>query len=75
MVGSSLALAPDNAYAWYFDALIKNERGETANAIASLQRSVENGYPPAMLASDPLLENLTGEPAFDSLITKSRAGS
>ena len=70
LITRSLDLAPDNVYGLYYNGLIRHARGEDAAAIVSLKRSVELGYSAAMLADDPLLQDLRGEPAFDALIVE-----
>jgi tetratricopeptide (TPR) repeat protein/DNA-binding winged helix-turn-helix (wHTH) protein len=70
LINRSLDIAPDNIYGLYYNGLIKHARGEEALAIESFRRSVELGYPAAMLADDPLLQDLRGEKAFDSLVAE-----
>ena len=70
LINRSLNIAPDNVYGLYYNGLIKHARGEEALAIASFRQSVERGYPAAMLADDPLLQDLRGEKAFDSLVAE-----
>ena len=73
LINRSLDIAPDNVYGLYYNGLIKHARGEEALAIASFRQSVERGYPAAMLADDPLLQDLRGEKAFDSLVAETGA--
>lgn len=70
LIRRSLDVAPDNVYGLYFNGLIMHARGEQALAIDSFKRAVEQGYSKAMLADDPLLQDLRGEPQFDSLVAQ-----
>jgi tetratricopeptide (TPR) repeat protein/DNA-binding winged helix-turn-helix (wHTH) protein len=68
LIERSLRLAPDNTYGLYYDGLIKHARGEQDAAIVSLGRSIEQGYPVAMLATDPLLKDLREARDFKALV-------
>jgi tetratricopeptide (TPR) repeat protein len=68
LIARSLSIAPTNTYGLYYDALIKLELGMESAAIESLQMSAANGYPVAMLATDPLLAVLRDKREFQLLV-------
>ena len=72
LIERSLSLAPESPYGLYYQALIRTERGETKAAIQSLRAAVEQNYPVAMIASDPLLAVLWGERDFEDLLASGK---
>jgi tetratricopeptide (TPR) repeat protein/DNA-binding winged helix-turn-helix (wHTH) protein len=67
-IDRSLDIDPDSPYAHYFDGLIEHERDNLVAALAALRRAVQQGYPPKMLARDPLLLDLHDDRAFRALV-------
>ena len=67
LIQRSLSLAPESPYGLYYDGLIKNSRGDSADAVDALRLAVKNGYPATLLAADPLLTNLRSESEFSAL--------
>ncbi|QDU66455.1 protein kinase domain-containing protein [Engelhardtia mirabilis] len=69
------AARPDDPVAPYNAACAHAHLGQTAQALAALERSVERGYAfreraVELTASDPDLANLRGEPRFQRLIVR-----
>jgi serine/threonine-protein kinase len=58
---------PRNAYIHYSSALVAVRLGEREAALAELERAVALGYQRALLAHDPGLEPLRGDPRFAAL--------
>jgi tetratricopeptide (TPR) repeat protein len=62
------ALAPEDPYTHYYDALVHYRRGDIDGAIAALEVAVDNGYPIALLAAEPHLASLHENSRFLNLI-------
>jgi tetratricopeptide (TPR) repeat protein/TolB-like protein len=68
LMDQSLALAPDEPYAHYYNALVFLHAGNRDAAIAALSKAVETGYSKAMMAAEPHLAELGKEPEFLALV-------
>ena len=68
LIERALVLGPDNPYAHYYHALIRNQRGDRNAALTALQDAVRQGYPVALLARDPLFDGLRDDRAFRALV-------
>lgn len=68
LIRRGLEAAPMNPYGYYYDALIKTGLGQRDGALESLKQAIETGYPPNLLAVEPYLAELKGEPGFQALI-------
>ncbi len=68
-VARGLAIAPKDPYGFYYDALINVRAGEHESALTSLHLAVDNGYPANMLAAEPYLNELHGNPEFQAMIS------
>jgi tetratricopeptide (TPR) repeat protein len=66
-----LEIAPDDPYGYYYAGLIAARNGDREVALESLRQALDNGYPPRMLASEPYLNELASDPAFEALISGS----
>lgn len=66
-----LAIAPEDPYSFYSDALIKIRNSEHVAALASLRQAVQLGYPVHMLRAEPYLEPLRANPEFQQLVASS----
>ncbi len=64
LIERALKLIPDDPYAHYYNGLIHNRVGNNSQAFAALKTAVELGYPTALLAGDPNIENLRGDSRF-----------
>ena len=72
LIDRALELASDDPYVRYYDGLLKKREGKTDEAIAALRSAVQNGYPVAMLAADPLVEQLHGIDTFERILDEGR---
>jgi Tfp pilus assembly protein PilF len=67
LVRRALSDAPQNPYSHYYDSLINLNVGDVDGAVESIVRAAELGYPRAMLAAEPYLQELRGREEFDKL--------
>ena len=65
-------IVPTDPYVHYIDGLMFNRTGDRKNATAALAIAVENGYPMTLLAGDPNLRNLRGDPNFNDILGAAR---
>ena len=75
LIDRALSFAPKDPYVRYYDGLLKHGRGETPAALDALQLAVDMGYPPRMLAADPLLADLHQDARFAGLVGKNQKKS
>ena len=68
LIDRSRSIDPKNPYVHYYSGLINARERQHNAAVADLQQAVAAGYPTNMLATDPLLADLHGFPAFIDLI-------
>jgi tetratricopeptide (TPR) repeat protein/DNA-binding winged helix-turn-helix (wHTH) protein len=73
-VSRAVELDPADPYSHYFDALVKLHRGQDPEAIDALELAVQDGYPVAMLAAEPILKALRSDARFVSLLTENKVG-
>lgn len=73
-VGRAVELDSADPYSHYFDALVKLNRGQVGEAVDALEVAVQNGYPLAMLAAEPILKELKQEPRFANLLATGNEG-
>ena len=69
-VAKGLTIAPANPFGFYYAALIETQNGDYAAAVDFLESAIENGYPVAMLAAEPYLEELRSNRDFESLVAE-----
>ena len=72
LIERNLAISPEDPYSYYYKALIETRRGDNEAALDSLERAVDLGYPPVMLAAEPFLASLRNEPGFEALVDQDR---
>jgi tetratricopeptide (TPR) repeat protein/DNA-binding winged helix-turn-helix (wHTH) protein len=70
IVGRGLVIAPTNPFGFYYAALIETQIGDYTAAVDSLNAAIENGYPVAMLAAEPYLDELRSYSDFQSLVAE-----
>jgi TolB-like protein/Flp pilus assembly protein TadD len=70
----ALFAAPDDVYAHYYAALVHLEAGRRQQALDEISRSVELGYPVALLAPDPQFADLRNDQSFQGLIDQPGGG-
>ena len=68
LMNQSLALAPDDPYAHYYDALILLRAGSPDAAITALRVAIKSGYSKVMLAAEPHFAVLQDDPRFQALV-------
>jgi serine/threonine-protein kinase len=68
LIDRALELAPNDPYVRYYDGLLKVAARDKLAAIDSFRSAVEMGYPVAMLAADPLLDEIHGDERFERLL-------
>lgn len=67
-LAQALQAAPDDVYAHYYAALVHLEAGRRQQALEEITRSVELGYPTALLGPDPQFAELRNDEGFLGLI-------
>ena len=67
-VDRAVALDPADPYSHYFDALVKLNQDLPEAALDALELAVRAGYPLAMLAAEPILNELRTNRRFVSLL-------
>ena len=65
----ALALAPDDPYTYYYNALVFLRAGDENAALGSLAIAANKGYSRQMMAADPLLMELRLNPRFSAIIS------
>ena len=65
---------PAYPYSHYYKALVALRAGDKDTAIRSCERALETGYPAAMLAAEPILEELRGDSRFARLLAEHNVG-
>ncbi len=68
LIDKALALAPDEPYVHYYDALILLRAGTADLALAALRRAAKNGYPVKTLAAEPQFDPLRKNVEFIEII-------
>jgi Flp pilus assembly protein TadD len=69
LITRALALAPDDPYVRFYDALVRVRAGDTDGALDGLETAVEMGYSRAMIRAEPHLAALHSEARFAKLVT------
>ena len=70
----AVELDPAYPYSHYYAALVHARAGHVDAAIESCERALESGYPVAMVAAEPMLDELRGDPSFAQLVAKHNEG-
>ncbi len=58
LIRRATALVPEDSYVYYYEALILQRQGNGGGALNALVKAVDLGYPPRLMAKDPLLAEL-----------------
>jgi TolB-like protein/DNA-binding winged helix-turn-helix (wHTH) protein/Tfp pilus assembly protein PilF len=70
----AVELDPGDPYTHYYEALVELHAGNIDEAIAAAGRALDAGYPVAMLAAEPILEDLWNESRFVELMARHSGG-
>ncbi|MBT8088779.1 MAG: tetratricopeptide repeat protein, partial [Gammaproteobacteria bacterium] len=68
LMDRSRRLAPDDPYAYYYDGMIFLRAGDKEAALDALETAIDKGYSRQMLAAEPHLEALHGDPRFSEIV-------
>lgn len=70
----AVELDPAYPYSHYYNAIVALHSGDAATAVDSAQLALENGYPVAMLAAEPILKELWGDSRFVEIMARHSKG-
>ncbi|MGB5581295.1 MAG: tetratricopeptide repeat protein [Woeseia sp.] len=70
LIDKAVAMAPDDPYTHFYDALIHLRGGDKKRALAALKIAVDRGYSRKMMAAEPHLTALRDDPEFRSVIDR-----
>ena len=68
LMDRALELAPDDPYTHYIDALVLLRAGNRGAALDALETAADKGHPRHMLAAEPHLMPLRGDPRFAAIV-------
>ncbi len=68
LIDMAQRMAPDDPYAYFYDALINLKAGNRSDALAALQTAVDKGFSRKLLAAEPHLASLREDPQFITLV-------
>lgn len=66
----ALQASPNDPLVFYYDALIRARIGDRAGVLDAVEKAVAAGYPRAMLAAEPYLEEFRAESRFRLLLSR-----
>jgi len=69
LIARARTLAPQDPYVHYYEGLILLRKNEASAALDRFEEALDEGYSAQMLAADPQLLALRGEPRFERFIT------
>jgi TolB-like protein/tetratricopeptide (TPR) repeat protein/DNA-binding winged helix-turn-helix (wHTH) protein len=70
LIARARNLAPHDPYIHYYEGLISLRKGEASAALDRFEEALDAGYPAQMLAADPELQALRGEPRFEQAVQR-----
>ena len=70
----AIDLDPGDYYAHYYQALVELQTGDTDAAVDAVERAIDTGYPVAVLAAEPILEELWDDSRFVALMARHSVG-
>lgn len=70
LIARARSLAPQDPYIHYYEGLIFLHKGEANAALDHFERALDEGYSTQMLAADPQLMALRGEPRFEQAVQR-----
>ncbi|MDH5621235.1 MAG: tetratricopeptide repeat protein, partial [Gammaproteobacteria bacterium] len=68
LIRRASAAAPDDPFAYFIEGLIHSRAGRTDSALDALETAIAKGYSPTILAVEPHLSSLRGNPRFERLV-------
>jgi tetratricopeptide (TPR) repeat protein/DNA-binding winged helix-turn-helix (wHTH) protein len=66
----ALQLAPNDPYPYYYDALVRQQAGDTQGALDAIEAAVERGYSKIMLQAEPYLADLQHQQRFAAMLVR-----
>lgn len=73
-VQRAIELAPGDYYVHYYEALVELRAGDMDAAVAAAENALDAGYPVAVLAAEPILEDLWNHSRFVELMARHSVG-
>ena len=70
LIDRAVELDPADSYSHYFRALVLLRLGDPDGALGAIEDAINNGYPLAMLAAEPILKELQRDSRFAGLLTQ-----
>ena len=70
----AVELDPAYPYSHYYEALVQVRANRADEAIDACRLALDGGYPVAMLAAEPMLDELRGDPRFARLVAEHTEG-
>ena len=68
LIDKALELAPEDPYSHYYNGMVSLRAGDRDAALKALQLAAEMGYSRQMLAAEPHLKPLRGDPRFLAIV-------
>lgn len=68
-IGRALQSAPEDAYGYYYAALIAARMGNQDKALRLLEKATDAGYAPVLAAAEPHLASLRNHPKFLEIVS------
>ena len=70
LVDRALTAEPDDPYVHYINGLVRLRSGETEAALSALEIAAEKGYSLQMMAAEPHLASIHGNPRFNAILDR-----
>lgn len=68
LMDRAISLAPNDPYAWYYDALIRSRAGDPGGALDAAATALREGYSTVMLEAEPFLGELREYERFRDML-------
>ena len=70
LIDKARVLAPDDPYTHYYDAMIYLRAGNKTAALDALEIAADKGYSLQMMAAEPHLASVRGNPRFRAILDR-----